>query len=113
MIVLVDERAFDAAQRVGLILFLGFTVVHSLTESSAFGFAGLVFAVVVVVFSARPDGLVKMVRGIGKGLAEVGLISLFLDLVGLKVPFIGSETAYWISLSGLLLNIVLIVFEKG
>lgn len=113
MIVLSDHaRVFAAVQRFGLVLFLGFTVGYGLTGHVLFGFVGLACAVVAVAFSVKPGGLVAALRSAGTGLAEVGLVSLFLDLLHIRVLFIDLETAYWITLIGLLLNILLLMFEE-
>jgi len=113
MIVLVNlERVFRVAQMFGLALFLLCMIGYTLTDQLALGLIGIAGALITVAFSARPDGLVAIVRSIGVGLAEVGLVSLFLDLVGLRVLLFSSQRAYWITLTGLLLNIAFIVFER-
>ncbi len=104
-------RAFTAAQRVSAVIFIVLTVAYSFTNIPILGVLSLISATLIVVFSLKTGGWVKVARSIGTGLMQVGLLTLILELVRIRVMFLGLATAYWITLAGILLNVGLIILE--
>jgi len=104
-------RAFTAAQRASTVIFIVLTVAYSFTNIFILGALGLISAILIVVFSVKTGGWVKAARSIGTGLMQVGLLTLILELVRIRVMFLGLAAAYWITLTGVLLNVGLIILE--
>ncbi|MEM3711174.1 MAG: hypothetical protein QW453_03920, partial [Thermoprotei archaeon] len=88
-----------------MVAFITLTVAYTYTAITLLGVLSFVFAVLVVVLSIKKGGRIIVLRSLGTGLIQVGVLTLVLELVHIRVMYIDLTTAYWITLVGILLNV--------